>query len=66
MKHNKRVYSTPKSDSINLQPENVLLNTSSNATIDMGSTHNVLKDTNAAQYAQKKDVNNPIWSNMSE
>lgn len=62
----KRQYNAPKSNTINFNTENCLLSTSpEKATTDMSSTHNVMKDANAAQYSQQKSFN-PIWSNMSD
>lgn len=62
----KRPYYTPKSYVIKFDSENCLLSTSTeNATTDMSSTHNVMKDANAEQYSQQKNFN-PIWSNMND
>lgn len=62
----KKPYVAPKSYTIKIEAENCLLNASTeNATTDMSSTHNVMKDASAEQYSQQKN-NNPIWSNMDD
>lgn len=62
----KKQYYAPKSNAIKFNTEDCLLSASTvNATTDMSSTHNVMKDADAEQYSQQKSFN-PIWSNMSD
>lgn len=62
----KKSYSSPRSKVFFFEPEHCLVNSSTeNATTDISSTHNVMKDAGAEQYSQQKTFN-PIWGNMNE